>query len=128
VISEAVAREFLPAPRFFEDPLVRRAYLECSWTGPVMGQLNPLQEIDAAIKRVQMTVSTLEEETAEISGGEDWDQKVEQRGREQKKLVALGLTGELTAERIVTEPVEPVSPPSPDEQDLKEQQEGGNGE
>jgi hypothetical protein len=33
---------------FFANPLVRQAYLGCQWSGPIMGQLNPLEEVNAA--------------------------------------------------------------------------------
>jgi hypothetical protein len=92
---EAVARGYLDAPGFFANPLVRQAYLGCQWSGPIMGQLNPLEEVGAAEKRVEMGVSTLEEETAELTGGDDWDLRRK-----------LGLTVETTAQRIVTESIQ----------------------
>jgi capsid protein len=61
---------------------VRAAYLECDWSGPIMGQLNPLDEANAAKVRIDTGLSTLEEEVAQISGGADWKTKHEQRVRE----------------------------------------------
>lgn len=91
LITEAVARGYLEAPGFFASPLVRQAYLECQWSGPIMGQLNPQQEVSAAETRVDMGVSTLEEETAELTGGDDWELKHFQRAKEHKMRVAAGL-------------------------------------
>jgi capsid protein len=52
VIEEAVLRGYLNAPGFFTDPLARAAYCRTEWTGPTMGQLNPLDEVNAAEKRI----------------------------------------------------------------------------
>lgn len=97
VISEAVAKGYLKAPRFFEDPFVRAAYLGTEWIGPPRGQIDQLKEIRAADYRVKLGVSTLEEETAQITGG-NWEVKHTQRAREQRLRVEAGLV----------EPVEPV--------------------
>lgn len=90
VISEAVAKGYLKAPRFFEDPFVRAAYLGTEWIGPPRGQIDQLKEIRAADYRVKLGVSTLEEETAQITGG-NWEVKHTQRAREQRLRVEAGL-------------------------------------
>jgi len=73
-ISEAVAKGLLNAPNFFSYPLVREAYLGCEWVGPPRGQIDQLKEIKAAEKRIQIGVSTIDEETAILTGG-NWEQK-----------------------------------------------------
>ncbi|MDB4906371.1 MAG: hypothetical protein JWO05_1155 [Gemmatimonadetes bacterium] len=83
IITEAIARGLLIAPGYFENPLVRMAYLGCEWTGTAMGQLDPESEINAAKKRVDLGVSTIDEETAQLTGG-DWDQKHAQRVKERR--------------------------------------------
>lgn len=110
VIAEAVARGFLDAPGFFEDPLARLAWCRADWNGPTMGQLNPLDEINAAEKRVNLTVSTLAEETAQLTGG-SWERKFSQRVKEHRMLDEAGLLGEQIAERVAVEPVEPTPAP-----------------
>ena len=50
--AEAVARGRIHAPGFFTDPARRKAYTACAWNGPARTNLNPVQEVDAAIKRV----------------------------------------------------------------------------
>lgn len=87
VIVEAVARGRLEAPGFFEDDLVRRAWLGSEWTGAPAGQIDPQAEIDAAAKRVELGVSTLAEVTSELTGG-DWETKHVQRVKEQRMRVA----------------------------------------
>ena len=91
VISEAIAKGFLDAPGFFSDPFVRAAYLGAEWIGPPRGQIDQLKEIRAAAYRVDLGVSTLEEETAQITGG-SWETKHIQRAKEQKLRTEAGLT------------------------------------
>jgi len=91
VIAEAIAKGFLDAPGFFSDPFVRAAYLGAEWIGPPRGQIDQLKEIRAAAYRVDLGVSTLEEETAQITGG-SWETKHIQRAKEQKLRTEAGLT------------------------------------
>lgn len=90
VIAEAIAKGFLQAPGFFSDPFVRAAYLGAEWIGPPRGQIDQLKEIRAADYRVKLGVSTLEEETAQITGG-SWETKHIQRSREHKLRLEAGL-------------------------------------
>lgn len=126
VISEAVARGYLEAPGYFDDPLVRQAYNESQWTGPIMGFLNPLQEVQAAQARVDMGISTLEEETAQLTGGDDWERKNAQQAKERRMRREAGLDQESVAQRIDTETVS-TQVPTPDEQDAKERQDANGG-
>ena len=91
VIAEAIAKGYLDAPGFFSDPFVRAAYLGAEWIGPPRGQIDQLKEIRAAAYRVDLGVSTLEEETAQITGG-SWETKHIQRAKEQKLRTEAGLT------------------------------------
>lgn len=100
VITEAVIRGRLSAPGFLDDSSIRRAYLRASWRGPAQGQLNPVDEASAAKIRTEMGLSTLEQETAEMSGG-DWETNHAQRVKEVSKRRADGL-----------EP-SPIAPPAP---------------
>jgi capsid protein len=61
-----------------------------------MGQLNPGDEIAAAIKRVNLGVSTIEQETAEMTGG-DWEENHHQRVKEHRMRKQAGVTGESIA-------------------------------
>ena len=95
VIAEAVARGVIEAPGFFEDPLARLAWCRADWTGPTMGQLNPVDESTAAEKRVALGVSTLAEETAQLTGG-SWEQKHSQRVKEHEMRLRDGLEAPYT--------------------------------
>ena len=90
VIAEAIAKGYLDAPGFFSDPFVRAAYLGAEWIGPPRGQIDQLKELRAAAYRVDLGVSTLEEETAQITGG-SWETKHIQRAKEQKLRTEAGL-------------------------------------
>ena len=70
VISEAVATGRLAAPGFFADPLVRRAWLGTLWTGDAPNQIDPVKEVEAAEKRVNLRISTRAEERARLLGGD----------------------------------------------------------
>ena len=82
--AEAVARGRIAAPGFFADPAIRKAYTACAWNGPARTNLNPVQEVDAAVKRVDAGFSTAQEETATMTGG-DYSRNIRQRVIEAKR-------------------------------------------
>ena len=82
--AEAVARGRIHAPGFFTDPARRKAYTACAWNGPARTNLNPVQEVDAAIKRVDAGFSTAQEETAQMTGG-DYNHNIKLRMTEAKR-------------------------------------------
>ena len=87
---EAVAIGRVPVPGFFADPAIRQAYLGCTFIGPSKGQINELAEVNAAAKRVEHKLSTLSDETAELTG-RDWETNHRQQVKEHKKQIADGL-------------------------------------
>lgn len=111
VISEAVARGLLQAPGFFDSPLIRAAWTRARWTGPTQASLSPVDDATAAEKWLSMGVKTLDEVTAETTGG-DWERNHRQRVKEVTARRKDGLDIEPVAERIVTEPRVPT--PNPD--------------
>jgi len=62
---------------FFQNQIVKNAYLGSQWIGSPRGQIDQLKEVKAAEKRVSIGISTLAEETAILTGG-DWDRKYPQ--------------------------------------------------
>jgi lambda family phage portal protein len=97
VITEAIAKGILEAPGFFSSPFLRSAYLQTEWIGPPRGQIDQLKEIKAAKERVNLGVTTLAEETAQITGG-NWENKHPQRAKEHRLRKKAGLIEELTVE------------------------------
>ncbi len=89
-ITEQVARGRLQAPGFFEDPLIRAAYLGTEWRGRPQGHIQPLQEANAAGKRIDLGISTIDKESAELDGG-SFHANHNQRARETKKRVKDGI-------------------------------------
>jgi len=114
VISEAVARGILEAPGFFEDPLVRRAWLGAVWTGDAMPQIDPLKEAKAAGERVDRGFSTIDRECREINGT-SFIANHTQRRKEARMRREDGLDVESVADATVTETVES---PDDDRQDV----------
>ncbi|MFQ5737338.1 MAG: phage portal protein, partial [Thermodesulfobacteriota bacterium] len=91
-LTEAVLLGRVPAPGFFDDPLLRKAYLGAEWIGPARGMIDESKEIKAAQMRVDMGVSNLDEETAALTGG-DWERKHWQSVKEHRMRSEAGLIG-----------------------------------
>lgn len=106
VLDELVDRGLLDLPGFRDDAVRRAAWCECEWHGPTMGQIDPVDEVEAAARRVELGVSTLAEETALLTGG-DWEVKHVQRVKEQRMRARDGLDAEGVAQRTRVETVEP---------------------
>jgi lambda family phage portal protein len=89
-MDEAVAAGRIDAPGFFDDPAIRRAYLENRWHGDAMPQVDPVKEVEAARGRVDLGVSDRARETAMLTGG-DWETTHKQQVREANMRKADGL-------------------------------------
>ena len=92
---EAVSLGRINAPGFLSDPIIRNAYLGSEWIGPAKGMINEGVEVTAADDRVNMGISTLSEETAQLTGG-DWEKKHRQRIKENRMRVEAGLIPDST--------------------------------
>lgn len=93
---EAVLTGRITAPGFISDPLLRKAYCGAMWIGPAKGMINEKAEVEAAGFRLRLGISTLAEETAQLTGG-DWDRKHVQQVKEQKARLKDGLIAPLEA-------------------------------
>lgn len=89
-LAEAVSIGRVKAPGFLSDPAIRRAYSGAEWNGPAPGQLDPIKEVTAAGKRIELGLSTREREAIEVNGS-DFDRNIEQLERENELMVAAGL-------------------------------------
>lgn len=90
MMDEAVAIGRLNRPGYFEDAILRQAYLGAEWIGPNRPSLNPLQEAQADALDMANGVKTGEDVCAERTGGQI-EKKTAQLGKEQKLRVANGL-------------------------------------
>jgi len=60
----------IAAPGFFSADWIQRAYLSGIWLGPVPGHINPLQEVNAAVKAVDNALTLRSDATFNYSGSE----------------------------------------------------------
>jgi lambda family phage portal protein len=90
VIIEAVAKGRLQAPGFFADYETRQAYLKSLWVGDAWGSLDPVKDVTAAEKRLDLGLTTRTQETLEINGG-DYEKNVSQRMKEKDFESNLGV-------------------------------------
>ena len=104
-LAEAIGAGRLKAPGFFLDPVIRMAYCGAQWNGPAQGMIDPVKEVNAAEKRINIGISTRQRETIEMTGG-DFDSNVAQLARENQLMEAAGLhtaRGEGRAEDVSRE-------------------------
>lgn len=113
VISEAVARGYLSAPGFFEDPMRRAAYLGATWRGAPMGQLDPKKEAQAAKEWLSIPGAvTIQQITAE-QFGTDYEDNLVQVGRERTQIAKL--PADSTAPAAAAPIDQPDQPDPPDD-------------
>ncbi len=67
---------------------MRKAWCTCEWSGPAPGQIDPVREVRAAKERIELGVSTREQETMQLTGG-DFDKNVEQLLLEAEKMAEI---------------------------------------
>lgn len=89
-LEEAIDRGIVQvpanAPGFWD---ARAAWTKCKWIGPPRGWVDPAKEITAAAMRLELGISTLEDECAEQ--GKDYEEVLVQRKRELQMMRELGL-------------------------------------
>lgn len=88
-ITEAVATGLLSAPGFFEDPLIRSAWLGADWVGQGLPQLDPLKEAAAAEAWNGLGIWSLQDISAQQ--GRDYDRTHRQQVREKAMRERDGL-------------------------------------
>jgi lambda family phage portal protein len=88
-LYEAVAIGRIQAPGFFTDPMVRKAYSGARWIGDAPGSIDPWKEANASEKRLDLAITTVDEETT-MQGG-DFEDNIGQIRKERKILTEIGL-------------------------------------
>lgn len=83
--TEMVAAGRFEAPGFFDDPIVRQAWLGREWIGPTRIQINPQVEAKADETDINMKVKTREQVMTERTGG-DFDTKAKRIIHEESVL------------------------------------------
>ena len=102
-------------PDEFYKPIVKEAISACDWIGASRGQIDEGKETDAAIKRMNSNLSTLEMESARL--GTDWRDNLKQIAREQKMRKRLGI------DPPPADPSKPAAQTATDEQDKQKEDE-----
>lgn len=110
MMDEAVASGRLIRPGYFEDPILRGAYLGAEWIGPQRASLNPKQESDADTQDVEQGFKTIEQVCAERTGGE-FEKKNAQRAKEITLRKKAGL------DTPPPQPFNQAAPPAPAKDD-----------
>lgn len=106
-LEEAVNTDAVEAPGFY---LNRHAYTRIRVIGPGRGWIDPLKEAQAAEKRIDAGLSTLQMECAEQ--GLDWEDNIDQRAREKAALQERGLLDQARAQSL-----RPIMPGPSDEEE-----------
>jgi lambda family phage portal protein len=96
-LAEAVALGRISAPGYFRDPRVRHAYQGTLWIGDAPGQIDPLKEADAAEKRLSLGLSTVDEETVALTGG-DFERNYPRIAKERRMMQKIGMWQPLAQE------------------------------
>ena len=102
VITEAVAAGRLSAPGYFQDPVIREAWLGSDWIGPSRIQLDPYKEASADQLDLAMRTKTRAQIIMERTGG-SFEAKHAQLVREQRLALADGLMQEPTPQQQQTQ-------------------------
>lgn len=89
-LEEAVLSGRVDAPGFFDDSIRRKAWARAQWNGPAPGQLDPLKETIAAVRRVEAGFSTRQREAAELNGS-DFETNAAIARRENRLVEEAGL-------------------------------------
>jgi lambda family phage portal protein len=114
-LYEAIASGRISAPGFFAEPMIAKAYSGSIWAGDAPGFIDPAKDIDAAIARINSRISTLDEETTLITGG-DFEKNVRQAAKEKRMLDKAELSA-------APAPAGPGRPPLTPEEKARQQKE-----
>lgn len=90
-LEEAVAKGRIAAPGFFASPLVRAAWSNAVWIGDGPGSIDPVKDVTAAEKRIDIGISTRAAESI-LHDGVDFETKHKQLLKEKTMRDKDGLT------------------------------------
>lgn len=85
--TEAVALGRIKAPGYFNDPIIRQAYLNCEWIVPSFGQIDPTKEVQALSVAVANRWLTNEAAARQYNGSDFYHNVVQV----QRELEAMGV-------------------------------------
>ncbi|ULQ45963.1 phage portal protein [Flagellatimonas centrodinii] len=123
-LEEAISRGDVEvptgAPSFYE---AKSAWTRCLWIGAPKGHIDELKEMKARTEALDQGTTTLEKLCMEQ--GEDWEEVMEQRAREERKRIQLGLPARVqrAANGAAARMDDPQPDDDPDAADRAERQE-----
>ena len=82
-MDEQVAKGYIAAPGYFEDPIMRSAYLNAEWIGDAPMEIDAEKAVKAAEGRLRLGLTTLAEETIALTG-RSWEENLAQRAQERE--------------------------------------------
>lgn len=85
-LEEAINAGVIEAPGFYDN---RSAYVRCRWILSGRGWVDPVKEANAAKLRMEMRLTTFEQECAEL--GADWEENLEQAAYEEERFRKAGI-------------------------------------
>ena len=97
--TEAVARGRIKAPKYFNDPAIRQAYLNCEWIVPSFGQIDPTAEVQALETAVRNGWTT-NEACARQYNGSDFYHNAMQLQREKEVMPKQELSTNYPQEKV----------------------------
>ncbi len=116
-LYEAVAQGRISAPGFFSDELIRKAYCGATWIGDSPGYIDPQKDVEAAVKRIEAGLSTLDEETTLITGG-DAEKNLPRIRKERKELAEMGMWQPAQSKAPAPAPSAPAKDQNPEDQPI----------
>ena len=90
-LDEAISLGRIRAPGYYADPAYRRAWSGAQWVGDGPGSIDPVKDIEAASRRIELGISTRAAESIAHDGG-DWLTKHRQLAKEEAARKRDGLT------------------------------------
>lgn len=115
-LAEAVGMGRLTLFGFFADPIVHKAWCGAEWAGDGPGSIDPQKEVAAARDRVQLGISTLDNESIRHDGV-PWETKHRQQAKEYSARRAAGLPDPGVAQVALPAAGKPEAEPGEDEED-----------
>lgn len=119
-LDEQVASGAIVAPGYFEDPIIRAAYLSAEWIGDAPAEIDAEKAVKAAEGRLRLGLTTLAEETIALTG-RSWEENLAQRAQERDAHEAADvpyLTSQSAQQQAPTGPAQdPANPNDSNEDD-----------
>lgn len=102
--TEAVVKGRIGAAGFFDDPIIKQAWLGSVWVGSGAGMIDPLKETKAAVLRTKNWFSTREDEATAIHGGTNgtFQGIVDRKKREDELIGSSIIEGDLKTDEDVS--------------------------